>query len=623
MKLTCFRFPAFAIAAAFFINSAYADPFAAIFDTACISPGVGNYDYTWILVYDSVGLPVTTIFADGYGVDDGQGGSYWNLNAYGDLPPGKYSFMLEEGWTGLVNVTSGAALQFPREAFPNSEAPVDPPFQTVYGNFLVEGSIEMQGRLFNLGTNPFNSDEPAFSLRIDYGNPLFQRNIAATSDATWTWEVSSGEEMRLASSNGNSTLYVNSAQVLTTANSGSLYLPIQPTKLAVGSSVSAGTNALAAGNNVQATGPYSAAFGLGTKAQYTAEFVVGRYNNSTDPDASNWSFVVGNGNSSVDTSNAFVIRNNGDANLKGKLSVGLGGLNVSFGGVPSLLVGADENLATRTNNVNKIMAMAMPHYSSGTQAPMALLGGNSGVSWNNAFIGGGLNGTNAATGIYFFTAPNATTPVGLQRMSINHHGAVGIGAHAFGGTFHEAFGGLDVSYGGIPGTLVLGAEMNTNTRTNETSKFATIVIPHYSSSQRPLLALAANSHSWANEIMLGNGSGAWNCATDISFHTGETITSNFGKPRLVINRTGGVAAGEGAVAIQPSQIVVGKFNDTRNSDNGTDHTQGIFVVGNGTSTAQADRKNAMRVVEQNGQSLVLIQKAGDISMGEFEAGPRP
>src|SRR4030095_15576073 len=349
-------------------------------------------------------------------------------------------------------------------------------------------------------------------------------------------------------------------------------------------------------------------------------FVVGKYN--TDPSSSDSLFVVGNGTSTAtaDRSNAFVVKTNGNADLKGKLSVGLGGLNVSFGGVPSLLVGADENLATQTNNVNKIMAMAMPHYSSGTQAPMALLGGNAGVSWNNAFIGGGLNGMNAATGISFYTAENATTAVGTPRMTINQHGAVGIGAHALAGVFHEAFNGLDVSYGGIPGTLVLGAEMNTNTRTNQTPKTATIVVPHYANSERPLLALSANTFSWGNEIALGNGSGTWNCATDISFFTGETPTSNFGNPRLAINRTGGIAAGDNLVVSQPSQVVIGKYNDTSTDSEGRYRGNGLFIVGMGSGTGTQPRKNAMRITEEG---TLLVRAAGDLSMGSFQAGDQP
>jgi hypothetical protein len=616
MKLVCQKLAAFAIAATILIVSALSAPVNITFTTQRIyvSPGTGGSKD--IYFYDGVGLYAGNGYSYINSYDDGGGQVFVDLSFSTDLPPGRYSFSIQGDdsnlyWTGLVTVASGSGYDgsFGCEAFGGTEAPTDPP-EVIHHNLLVEGSIEMQGRVFNMGINAANPDEPAFSLRID-GN--FLRSISAFQNTYWAWETPNGTAMRLDSSYGSGTLYINNAQVLTAANSGSFCLPLQPSRLAVGSNVFAtGTNSIAVGNDVQTSGFYNAAFGQGTRAQNTAQFVVGKYNDPTT--TANSLFVVGNGTGTSNKSNAFVVRNTGDADLKGKLAVGLGGLDVSFGGVPSLVVGADENLATRTNNVNKIMAMAMPHYSNSTQLPMSLLAGNSGNGWNSVLIGGGFNGMDAATDITFFTAPNATTPLGLPRMSINHNGAVGIGAHAFGGTFHESFGGLDVSYGGIAGTLVLGAEMNLTTRTNQTPKTATIVVPHYSSSERPLLALAANTYSWGNEIALGNGSGTWNCATDISFFTGETPTSNFGKPRLVINRTGGVAAGEGAVANQPSQFVTGTFNK--------DSANALFAVGNGTV---AVRDNALEVRRDGSvhAKVLRIPEAGDLSMGGFRSGPEP
>ncbi|MEQ1853006.1 MAG: hypothetical protein ABMA01_15620 [Chthoniobacteraceae bacterium] len=71
------------------------------------------------------------------------------------------------------------------------------------------------------------------------------------------------------------------------------------------------------------------------------------------------------------------------------------------------------------------------------------------------------------------------------------------------------------------------------------------------------------------------------------------------------------------------QVVVGPYNDTAvqpNTGPWGNRATGVFVIGAGTGPATNQRRNAMRVLNDG---TVLVRPSGDISMGEFSAGPQP
>jgi hypothetical protein len=96
--------------------------------------------------------------------------------------------------------------------------------------------------------------------------------------------------------------------------------------LAVGLNAKAyGLSSSAIGSDVQSSGNYASAFGLGTIAQSYGQTVLGRYN-VAQGNSSNWVatddlFVVGNGTSNNQRSNAFTVKKNGDAVVKGNATV--------------------------------------------------------------------------------------------------------------------------------------------------------------------------------------------------------------------------------------------------------------------------------------------------------------
>jgi len=98
-----------------------------------------------------------------------------------------------------------------------------------------------------------------------------------------------------------------------------------------------GWGSTALGISTTANGDYSTASGSNTTASAYAEFVVGRYNDTTGTSSSSsWIstdplFEVGNGTSGTH-SNAFVVYKNGNGALEGSLQVGAGGDIPMFSG---------------------------------------------------------------------------------------------------------------------------------------------------------------------------------------------------------------------------------------------------------------------------------------------------
>lgn len=83
---------------------------------------------------------------------------------------------------------------------------------------------------------------------------------------------------------------------------------------------------------------------------------------------------------------------------------------------------------------------------------------------------------------------------------------------------------------------------------------------------------------------------------------------------------GGMSVGPGTNSRGSAQVVLGKYNDDTLDAQGTDHSSGLLIIGMGSGTGTAPRKNALRVRE-NG--TLLIRPAGDLSMGDFQGGEQP
>jgi len=128
----------------------------------------------------------------------------------------------------------------------------------------------------------------------------------------------------------------------------------------------------------------------------------------------------------------------------GSLGIGtsspLGKLDSSWGGrtagqVPAILVGANSDSSTRSDNTQKMGIIGAAHYTN-AQSPVGLISSNSYASNNDVYVGGGFAGSSAATTVSFWTAANSTTTQGTERMRITSAGDVGIGTSSPANKLH-------------------------------------------------------------------------------------------------------------------------------------------------------------------------------------------
>ena len=192
----------------------------------------------------------------------------------------------------------------------------------------------------------------------------------------------------------------------------------------------------------------------------------------------------------------------------------------------------------------------------------------------------------------------------------------------------------------LTGTITLGADAPSTdpnqlgtgqtTRTTLTAKAMSIAMHGYDNSfGYPVAIVNGYSLESGDYVDFGGGGGGYSNlppATELSFYTGPRPAPGLiippppgqtGYLRMRLDVAGNLGVGEGVLASGTlSQTVVGRFNTV---------ADGVFVVGAGSGVVGSqvpnlERQNAMRVLEDG---TVLIQERGDLSMGSFQAGPRP
>ncbi|UOF01546.1 tail fiber domain-containing protein [Bdellovibrio reynosensis] len=106
----------------------------------------------------------------------------------------------------------------------------------------------------------------------------------------------------------------------------------------------------------------------------------------------------------------------------GKVGVGTstpyGQLDISYGGLYGMTVGADANATTRTDATMKWFRFAGYQYNN-ANSPFMIINAGSTSTDNNVWIGGG-GSLNAATNIRLYTAANQTTTGGTERVTLTN-----------------------------------------------------------------------------------------------------------------------------------------------------------------------------------------------------------
>lgn len=217
---------------------------------------------------------------------------------------------------------------------------------------------------------------------------------------------------------------------------------------------------------------------------------------------------------------------------------------------------------------------------SGDQIGVIAFSGANGTSYTTAAaIIGSVDGTPGATNdmpgaLRFYTTPDGSGTL-TERMIIKANGSVGIGtsspAHA-----------LDVQ-----GSLRLGAD-----NVNSTVKVGRLYGQEYLTANADFLGIEVRGDSGSNQVVLGGGSGVYNCATEIKFITAANVTTVTGTERMRITSAGRVGVGTTspsnyftAVNSESNAIAAGYFQSNVSGDLAT-HGMLIVKYDNNSTTSQ-------------------------------------
>jgi hypothetical protein len=101
---------------------------------------------------------------------------------------------------------------------------------------------------------------------------------------------------------------------------------------------------------------------------------------------------------------------------------------------------------------------------------------------------------------------------------------------------------LEFLYGGSPGALRIGGNVNSSGRTNDTYKLARIVTPHYHNAEEPMAIFQTASDGTNNTISYGGAWGDANAATAHRFYTAANDATTTGTEQWQINTSGNLVA---------------------------------------------------------------------------------
>lgn len=249
-------------------------------------------------------------------------------------------------------------------------------------------------------------------------------------------------------------------------------------------------------------------------------------------------------------------------------------------GTPSGKIGFNGNqpgsimVGTTTNTNGNILEI---------RAGAAAAGGTNRNGGDLILKSGAATGSGSSS-IRFYTVSNGTGMVSTsfstetEKASIRPNGGFWFGSGAGTGFINSSINaGIDISYGGSPAGLVLGAENNLTTRTSGTVKNGRIGIAPYSSSQMLVSCLIGNTGSSSNVLAWGGGTSIAQAATQQDFYTGPYNTVS-PPARLSINSIGNVYVTTGTFIVGTNTYGLVA------SSMGYTSSRGPFTVAGGSTT---------------------------------------
>jgi hypothetical protein len=211
-----------------------------------------------------------------------------------------------------------------------------------------------------------------------------------------------------------------------------------------------------------------------------------------------------------------------------------------------------------------------------------------------------INGITSQTGDYLAILSS----VGTKAFWFASTGAMGFGSGALAGMANANLAPyLDVSFGGSPASIVMGANLNNVTRTNNTDKYGRFYGAPYATAQNAVNIMHYASTGSVNELYVGGGSSIGQAFTGLFFYTTPSINTNSGTQRMAMFGSGRIALGDGLVELYTARLAV------VNTTTATDSTLELRRKSDQTGAQLSFRTSA-------GTVQSAFDKDGYLSVGE-------
>ncbi len=179
---------------------------------------------------------------------------------------------------------------------------------------------------------------------------------------------------------------------------------------------------------------------------------------------------------------------------------------------------------------------------------------------------------------------------------------------------------LDIAYGGL--SLVLGADINSETRTNSVVKYSRIATYPFSNAEEPMSMIWGKTTSSVSELWVGGGSSLMNAATDLIFNTATNTTTTTGTERMRIDSSGNVGIGTGSPSTKltvegSSESLGGSYSGIIRADTDSGTNDVGFKIGGtaGAGTAGVGFIQGVHSGVANDLNLALNPSGGNVGIG--------